>query len=92
MASLFIVERSRMRSSWIDMDSGLTGNRYPWRPPTQNSEFHDNFKSELIIDFIGPNPNCIDINGDLGLGFSVRSQEAIISMKIKGLFYGRPLC
>jgi len=48
-------------------------------------------EGEAIIDFTGTNPNCIDINGDLGLGFSERSQKATMFMKTRGLYFYKPL-
>ncbi len=45
-----------------------------------------------LIDFIGPNPNFVDNNRDLGLDFSIRTQIAAMLMKINVLFYGKPPC
>ncbi len=53
MASLFIIERSRIRSSWIDRHSGLTGNRYAGRSSVQDLRIQDKFKwdeSSILSD------------------------------------------
>jgi len=42
MASLFIVERFRTLTSRIDIDFGLTSNRYTGRSPVQNAKIQDN--------------------------------------------------
>jgi len=40
--------------------------------------------------FFGSNPIFIDIKGHLGLGFSGRTQKAMMLLKINGLIYGKP--
>jgi len=43
-------------------------------------------------DLVGTKPKFIDIKRHLGLGFSERSQKAMMLLKINGLIYGKSSC